>query len=341
MTPVGGLYIHVSDSNPSVEETIDIDIRPIGYETKPITQGVNYKNFIWKSSDSNILEINVTTSTMQNPVTKEFEKIQKVQATAKYAGTATITVNYEDWTSGKYELKTLQTKVEVKGTSVYNYNSIPNSDATVQKIYEFAYSNAVNAIDGTKEETDYFQFVGLERLEKWKGTVEKYLEENKGDPKEELYKAIIERIELAIKEEKGEDTTGQSSYDIYHKILKDYEKTYGTSILNKLQGVARDEKPFNDVLDNIDYYRPIESTEGQDEVIGKASTILSVITSLGMVIAVLMSAILGIKYMLGSVEEKADYKKGLIPYFVGAILLFGICTIVKTMQQFGGSINNI
>ena len=78
---------------------------------------------------------------------------------------------------------------------------------------------------------------------------------------------------------------------------------------------------FNDVLDDINYYKPTGSTDGQDEVIGKASTILSIITSLGMVIAVLMSAILGIKYMLGSVEERADYKKGLIPYFVGVILL--------------------
>ena len=45
--------------------------------------------------------------------------------------------------------------------------------------------------------------------------------------------------------------------------------------------------------------------------------------------------------MLGSVEEKAEYKKDLLPYFIGSILLFGICTIVKVLQTLGESINNI
>ena len=54
-----------------------------------------------------------------------------------------------------------------------------------------------------------------------------------------------------------------------------------------------------------------------------------------------MLAVLGVKYMLGSVEEKAEYKKDLIPYFIGAVLLFAICTIVKVLQTLGSSINNI
>ena len=39
--------------------------------------------------------------------------------------------------------------------------------------------------------------------------------------------------------------------------------------------------------------------------------------------AVVLVAFLGIKYMLGSAEEKAEYKKDMIPYLVGAFLLFG------------------
>ena len=48
---------------------------------------------------------------------------------------------------------------------------------------------------------------------------------------------------------------------------------------------------------------------------------------------------MGIKYMLGSVEEKADYKKDMIPYLIGAVLLFAITVIVKVLQQIGQSIN--
>ena len=45
--------------------------------------------------------------------------------------------------------------------------------------------------------------------------------------------------------------------------------------------------------------------------------------------------------MLGSVEEKAEYKKDLVPYFIGAALLFGICTVVKILQSLGDTINNL
>ena len=40
-------------------------------------------------------------------------------------------------------------------------------------------------------------------------------------------------------------------------------------------------------------------------------------------------------------EEKAEYKESLVPYFIGAVMLFAICTIVKVLQIIGQSINNI
>ncbi len=60
-----------------------------------------------------------------------------------------------------------------------------------------------------------------------------------------------------------------------------------------------------------------------------ASTILNAITIVGVVISVIMVMVLGIKYMLGSVEEKAEYKKTMIPMLVGAILLFCSSTLVS------------
>ena len=52
-------------------------------------------------------------------------------------------------------------------------------------------------------------------------------------------------------------------------------------------------------------------------------------------------ALLGVKYMISSAEDKADYKKDLVPYFVGALLLFSICTFVKILQTIGNKINEI
>lgn len=61
------------------------------------------------------------------------------------------------------------------------------------------------------------------------------------------------------------------------------------------------------------------NTEGIKEAGGKIITVISVIGSLVSVITLIA---LGIKYMLGSVEEKAEYKKTLLPYVIGATFVF-------------------
>ena len=49
------------------------------------------------------------------------------------------------------------------------------------------------------------------------------------------------------------------------------------------------------------------------------------------IIAVLIIAILGIKYMMGSLEEKAEYKKSFVPLVVGIIVVFGAITIANLL----------
>ena len=59
------------------------------------------------------------------------------------------------------------------------------------------------------------------------------------------------------------------------------------------------------------------------------SIILSGITGVGIGVSVVMVAILGVKYMMGSAEERAEYKKSMLPYLIGAILLFGASAIAN------------
>lgn len=97
-----------------------------------------------------------------------------------------------------------------------------------------------------------------------------------------------------------------------------------------------------DVLDNIGYYQPdsIDSASANrtEKVIGK---VLGIISNIGIVVSVIILAILGIKYMLGSLEEKAEYKQDLIPYVIGACTLFGITSITKIILALGTTINNM
>ena len=73
---------------------------------------------------------------------------------------------------------------------------------------------------------------------------------------------------------------------------------------------------------------PIYGSEtGTIQTIGQR--VLGIITTIGIVISVVVIAGLGLKYIIGSSEEKAEYKKSFIPLLVGMILLLGASTIAK------------
>ena len=70
------------------------------------------------------------------------------------------------------------------------------------------------------------------------------------------------------------------------------------------------------------------------------SKVLTAVSNVGIGVSVLVLAILGIKYMLGSVEEKAEYRQDLMPYLIGAMILFGITSFVKVLMIIGDKLNN-
>ena len=57
--------------------------------------------------------------------------------------------------------------------------------------------------------------------------------------------------------------------------------------------------------------------------------IYNILLTIGIAVAVISGSIIGIKYMLGSVEEKADIKSLLIPYIAGCVIRFGSFAIWK------------
>ncbi len=93
------------------------------------------------------------------------------------------------------------------------------------------------------------------------------------------------------------------------------------------------------VLSNIVYAKPIVNTNdyGQGNLgnntkaLGIVGTILSVIQIVGVIVAVISISILGIKYMTGSVEQKAEYKKTMIPFIIGVALIVASTTIIKAI----------
>ena len=74
-----------------------------------------------------------------------------------------------------------------------------------------------------------------------------------------------------------------------------------------------------------------QTANGAENVASIGGQIADIITTVGIVVAVIVILILGIKYMMGSAEEKAEYKKTMIPYLIGAMLILGGSAIVKIL----------
>ncbi len=76
----------------------------------------------------------------------------------------------------------------------------------------------------------------------------------------------------------------------------------------------------NGGLGDLDKYKGTQTTSTKFN--NKLNNIFGIVRAIGIVISVVMLTAIGIKFMMGSVEEKAEYKQTLIPYVVGAAVIF-------------------
>lgn len=90
---------------------------------------------------------------------------------------------------------------------------------------------------------------------------------------------------------------------------------------------------------NPETYKPDPLTGGQ-VVVDMGNKIIGVIQVVGIVVSVAILMALGIKYMIGSVEEKASYKKSMLPYLIGAVMLFGASAVVQVLYDIGMELVN-
>ena len=100
---------------------------------------------------------------------------------------------------------------------------------------------------------------------------------------------------------------------------------------------------FN-IVANV-YAAPTFSVEGltgtppsNSSITDVGNGIVTILTTIGIVLSVIVLVILGIKYMMGSVEERADYKKTMMPYIIGAALVFAASTIANIVYKIATNI---
>lgn len=83
-----------------------------------------------------------------------------------------------------------------------------------------------------------------------------------------------------------------------------------------------------------DQVNPNMNVSGMEDVQNIGSQIASIIRTVGVIASVIILMILGIKYMMGSAQEKADYKKTMIPYVIGAVVLFAASFLSTAIYKF-------
>ena len=105
--------------------------------------------------------------------------------------------------------------------------------------------------------------------------------------------------------------------------------TFNTSFTYAAKSDAKEFDPYA--------YKPKQSA-GDDKLLDIGNKIIGPIQIIGSLVSIIAIILIGIKYMLGSVEEKAEYKQTLGPYIIGAAFVFGITNILSVIYNIAKNI---
>ena len=93
------------------------------------------------------------------------------------------------------------------------------------------------------------------------------------------------------------------------------------------------------VIDPNDFRPPTLQESDTDVIINKGAVIVNVIRTIGIIVTVVSLILMGIKYMTGSIEEKADYKKSMIPYLIGVFIFFALTQLLGIVIEVAETLN--
>ena len=86
----------------------------------------------------------------------------------------------------------------------------------------------------------------------------------------------------------------------------------------------------------VDSITPNTSSADASKLTELAGKVIGLIQIASAVAAVVLVAVFGFKFILGSANEKADYQKSFIPLIVGVIVVFSATSIAKLLFSLMG-----
>lgn len=113
----------------------------------------------------------------------------------------------------------------------------------------------------------------------------------------------------------------------------------GGAVKGGTTGAGTVEDVVSNANDFIDKGKKEESPIIGDELKKGSSLIYNVLFMIGIGVTLIWGTVLGIKFVTGTVEEKADIKGALIPYIVGCVIIFGAFGIWKLVLNLLSSLS--
>lgn len=107
-------------------------------------------------------------------------------------------------------------------------------------------------------------------------------------------------------------------------------------LLSTLSQVCLASDSYTSIIDSVDQAGTgqAQEIEGLKTMAGK---VIKAIRNIAAIIAILVITILGVKYMIGSTEERAEYKKSFIPLIVGVIVVVAASSIATALFSVAGA----
>lgn len=93
----------------------------------------------------------------------------------------------------------------------------------------------------------------------------------------------------------------------------------------------------NDYLDP-EKITPNDNANIADTAYNITGQILSIVQIIGVAVAVIMLIVVAIKYISAAPSDKAEIKKHIVVYVVGAVILFAATGILEIIKNFAGII---
>lgn len=95
-----------------------------------------------------------------------------------------------------------------------------------------------------------------------------------------------------------------------------------------------------DISKDLTQYENADAGRAGNKITNIVGAVISLASTVGAGVAIIMLIVIGMKYVNANPAEKADAKKDLPGYIVGAVILFGVSGLLRLLQVFiDGNLN--